>query len=346
MLFWAVAAREPGALDMQTLAQSLREEAVPDPLREVVDCPFCGSAKHTPATGWVPDGECHSLPEPWGSMTFQMVACDGCGLRYQRQRPRREHIGNFYGGEYDCYESLVKRGAIVRYLAQFTARGLVRRIEALRPRESNLFLDFGCGSGSWLELLQSVNAPWKMVGTEIAPQLVEAVRAMGFEGHVADDSDIEQVIAQGTVAVVHMHHVIEHVQEPLALLRKLRELLVPGGLIVGQTPDHDCLEQKIFRDNWLQWHLPRHLAIFDKRTLARHAEAAGLEVVNLSSSPSGAVCWGGSLLKAWANWRGRPYRVTREPLHPILMLLFAPVAVVQSKLGNTSHLDFILRRPR
>jgi 2-polyprenyl-3-methyl-5-hydroxy-6-metoxy-1,4-benzoquinol methylase len=331
---------------MQALVQTPRESPEPAALRELVPCPLCGAKAFTPATGWIPDGECHSLVEPWKSMTFQMVRCSSCGLVYQHDRPRREHIGAFYSSEYDCYESLVRRGPIVRTLAQLTARKLVRRIDALRPKESDVFLDFGCGSGSWLELLASVGAPWRMVGTEISADLVEKVKAQGFEAHVADDSNIEQHLPAGSLSVVHMHHVIEHVQDPLGLLRSLRALLVPGGLVVGQTPDSSCLECRIFGDNWLQWHLPRHLAIFDKPTLARLAEQAGLEVVALESSPSGAVAWGGSLLKAWAKRRGRPYLVTREPLHPVLMLLFAPVAVVQAKLASTSHMDFILRRPR
>ena len=318
----------------------------PDAHREVVPCPFCGGDDHVPATAPVPDGECHTLPPPWKDLRFQMVRCTGCGLHYQRVRPRREDIGVFYSSEYDCYESLVERGFIVRTLAQLTARRLVRRIESLRPPECDVFLDFGCGSGTWMELFRSVDAPWRMIGTEISPELIEQVRALGFEGHVCDDSDLEQHIAPASVGVVHMNHVIEHVPRPLELLEKLREILVPGGIVIGQTPDQDCLERRLFGDFWVQWHLPRHLVIFDKEAMRRHAEKAGLEVVALESSPSGAVMWGASILKWWAHLRGRPYRVTREPLHPILMAAFAPLSFLQSNVANTSHMDFILRRPR
>lgn len=320
-------------------------EVAPDGIREVVDCPFCDGETHTPATHPLPDGECHDLGAPWKDMRFQMVRCDACGTHYQRVRPKRDDVGVFYGSEYDCYDSLVERGVIVRKLAQLTARLLVRRIEALRPRESDVFVDFGCGSGTWMELLRSVDAPWEMVGTEIDPALIGQVEALGFRGHVCDDSNVEAFLEPGSAAVVHMNHVIEHVQKPLDLLGKLREILVPGGLIVGQTPDQDCLERRLFGDDWVQWHLPRHMVIFDKETMRKHAEKAGLEVVSLTSSPSGAVMWGASTLKRRANRRGRPYRVTREPLHPWLMLLFAPLSLVQSRVANTSHMDFVLRRP-
>jgi SAM-dependent methyltransferase len=321
------------------------ETLEPDGIREVIDCPLCGNAGHSPVTRPIPDGECHGLEEPWRSMRFQMVKCRECGLIYQRIRPRRDDIGRFYSGEYGCYESFVQRGPIVRALAQFSARRLVATVERLRPPGNDVFLDFGCGIGAWMELFASIDAPWTMVGTEIATELIRRVEALGFPGMVCDDSNLDQFFAPSSIGVVHMHHVIEHVQNPLALLRTLRELLVPGGIIIGQTPESDCLERRLYGDYWVQWHLPRHLVIFDKASMRTHAERAGLEVVALKSSPSGAVVWGASLLKYRALRRGRPYRWMREPLHPYLMLLFAPLSLVQSVVTNTSHMDFILRKP-
>ena len=92
--------------------------------------------------------------------------------------------------------------------------------------------------------------------------------------------------------------------------------------------------------------MPRHLVLFSREQIRKHAEAAGLEVVRFDSSPSGATQWSLSLLKWWADFRGRRFRLTGEPLHPFLMLGFAPFALVQSALGNSSHLDFVLRRTR
>lgn len=316
-----------------------------DAIREVVDCPFCGSDVRHPVTAPIPDGECHNLTEPWQSMRFQMVACEGCGTHYQRIRPRREDIGRFYEDDYACYESLVERGPIVRSLARLSGKLLVKRIEAHRPAGNNRFLDYGCGSGTWMELLASIDAPWQMAGTEISPELVEQVKARGFAGYVADDSNIDEVFEPASLGMIHMNHVIEHVPDPLDLLTKLHKLLVPGGIVVGQTPDHGCLERRVYGNNWAQWHLPRHLVLFDKPSLRKFAEAAGFEVVALESSPSGAVIWGGSLLKWWAKLRGRPYLAAKEPLHAWLMLLFAPIAVIQSKLASTSHMDFTLRKP-
>ena len=313
---------------------------------EEVACPACGGTSFAPVTGAICDGESHGVAEPYRSLSFRIVRCADCGLHYQRERLTREHLGAFYRDEYFCYRSFSERGALVRSLTRLTARRQVRAIEALRPHVSDLVVDFGCGSGSWLELFRAAGAPWRMVGTELSESNVEHVRRLGFDARVCDDTNIHREFAPGSVEVLFMHHVIEHLPEPVATLARLRDLLVPGGILVGQTPDVDAVERRVYGDHWGQWHLPHHLVLFNRTTLGAVARAAGLEVVHFASSPSGATQWGGSLLKWRAARRGRVFRWSNEPLHPVLTLAFAPLALVQSMLGNSSHLDFVLRRPR
>jgi SAM-dependent methyltransferase len=316
-------------------------------LRECVECPFCGSAGHAPVTGPMRDEESgERLAEPFRSMRFQMVACAGCGLVYQRVRPRQADIGRFYSAEYHCYESYAERGRIFRLLAGLVARGKRRAIERLLPPGNVRVLDYGCGSGTWLELLQDAGVPWELVGTEIEGALLAPLRRRGIAAHVCDDRTLLELVSPGSVGVVHLFHVIEHVPDPLRLLRVLREVLAPGGAVYGQTPNVDCLERRLFGDYWNQWHFPRHLVLFSPATLRACAEKAGLEVVSITSSPSSATQWSASLLKWWALRRGRAFRSTAEPLYPILTLAFAPLALVHARLANTSHMDFVLRRPR
>ena len=320
-------------------------EIQPDGVREVVDCPFCGSDEREPVTGAIPDILGTPVEPPFAAMRFQIVRCRACGLLYQRVRPGPADIGRFYGSDYFCYEPLDERGALVRALARRVARQLIRTVERHRASGADLFVDFGCGTGSWLDVLRIAGAPWQMMGTEIDPALVAQVEALGFPARVCTHADLEGVFDPGSIGVFYMNHVIEHLPSPLAFLETLRSRLVPGGLVVGQTPDAACLERRVFGDAWTQWHLPQHLVVFDRETLARHAERAGLEVVEIRPSPSGASQWGASALHGWARRRGRVYRATREPLHPYLTLVFLPVAFLQCALGSTSHMDFVLRNP-
>lgn len=316
-----------------------------DGVREEVSCPFCGSDDFLPVTGAVPDIIAAKVAPPWDTMLFQMVRCTQCQLNYQRIRPSAKDIGMFYDSEYFCYVPIEERGAIIRFLTRLTANSLVSQLRKYAPSDDCTLFDYGCGNGPWLRLMQSVDAPWKLAGSEIDPALVEQVNEAGFEAVVADDSNIDQQLEAGSVGIFFMNHVIEHVSNPLELFRKIHDILEPGGIVYGQTPNSDCAEARLFGDYWTQWHLPQHLAIFTMKTMRAHAEAAGFEVVKLSSSPSAATQWAASLLWWWSNKRGRPYRATLEPLHAPLTLLFAPLSVLQSKLSTTSHMDFVLRKP-
>tara|TARA_R110002049_G_scaffold150602_5_gene313732 strand:+ start:3374 stop:4273 length:900 start_codon:yes stop_codon:yes gene_type:complete len=282
---------------------------------------------------------------PYDAMRFQMVRCVDCGLNYQRVQLTPQDIGMFYDSEYFCYVPISERGLIVKLLTEFSAKTLLKKLRKFAPSDDSTLFDYGCGNGNWLSLLQSVGAPWKLAGSEIDADLVKQVQEAGFDAVVANDSNLLEKVAPGSVGIFFMNHVIEHVRSPLDLLHKIFEVLEPGGIVYGQTPDSNCLEARLFGDRWTQWHLPQHLVLFDKRTMRQHAEKAGFEVIELSSSPSAATQWAASLLWAWSAMVGREYRASREPLHAPLTLLFAPLSLIQSKVANTSHMDFVLRKP-
>ena len=315
-------------------------------LGETVDCPFCGGADAVAVTGPICDGPSHHFKEPYRSVATRMSRCTNSDVVYQRERLTAQHLGRLYDeGSYLCYKSFAERGAIVRSLAQLSARMLIKEVERHRLTDNRRLVDFGCGNGSWLELFRACNVSWDLHGTEIGAGNVEHIKRLGFQGYCCDENTIGRFIQPGSVGMIYMHHVIEHVPNPLETLRTLTGLLSPGGVIFGQTPDWRCWERRTFGDDWAQWHQPHHLTVFDKQTLAAHAREAGLEAVSLKSSPSGATQWSNSFLKRRAARRGKVYRWTDEPLHPFLTLAALPVSLVQCLVHNTSHLDFMLRRP-
>jgi hypothetical protein len=141
-----------------------------------------------------------------------------------------------------------------------------------------------------------------------------------------------------------MFHVIEHVPNPIDVLRKLKPLLARGGVVVGQTPNIASWDARLFGRYWTQWHVPRHLVLFTPETLRRHAEMAGYEVVSIKSSPLSVANWAGSLLKARALRRGDAFHPTQGAAYPLLMLAFAPVVLAQMLFSTTSNMDFVLRK--
>ena len=317
----------------------------PAPLR-AASCDYCGSSAADAISGVLRDEEGQeSLPVAFRDQTFQLVKCRECGLVYLPLRPPPSDLDVYYGADYKCFASYTERGSIMRALAAAVARRKLSEIQKYMPAGQRSLLDYGCGSGTWLNELREAGCDYRLIGTDVVPGALEALRARGIEAHCCDDTNVSAVIAPDSIGVIHNFHVIEHVPSPLAMLRALHALLVPGGVLLGQTPNVASFGRKVWGDAWNQWHVPRHFVLFDHETLRRHAQAAGFEVVSIRSSISGATQWAQSGLARWAKLRDRPFRGIHEPLYPPLILGCIPIALVESLLGHTCHMDFVLRKP-
>lgn len=319
-------------------------QRIPRPFVNVA-CEFCGSSESQFVTGPLTDDElADSLPPAFRSLTFRFVCCTACGLVYMANRVAFEDIDIYYPDDYMCFQSYDDRGFIMKRLAQTVARRKLQQIKALMPSTSNVLLDYGCGSGTWLALLKDIGCPFRMIGTDVVASPLNELRSIGIEAHHCDETTLLEHVRPGSAGVVHMFHVIEHLPNVTRVLRVIREVLAPGGVLIGQTPNVSSFGRRFWGDLWNQWHSPQHLVLFSDKTLRRHAESAGFETVNISSSISGATQWANSALRWWARGR-RPFHGIREPMYPPLILAAVPIAVLESLFWRTCHMDFVFRKP-
>jgi 2-polyprenyl-3-methyl-5-hydroxy-6-metoxy-1,4-benzoquinol methylase len=320
-------------------------EAARGPLpRETARCDHCGARESTPVTSRLPDAEASHLPEAFREERFQLVRCERCDLVYLRERPAARDLDVYYGDAYMCFESYEERGAIMRLLAARVARGKLKQIRQLMPPDADTLLDYGCGSGTWLAQIRDQGGSMRMIGVDITEGPLEQVRARGMEAHCCDENTLFEHVEPASVGVIHLFHVIEHLPSPSRVLARLHEALVPGGIILGQTPNVASLGRRFWGDLWNQWHVPRHFVLYSHETLHREAERAGFEVVSIRSSLSGATQWAHSALRWIALRRGREWRSIHEPLYAPAILAFLPLTVAECLLAHSCHMDFVLRR--
>ncbi len=133
-----------------------------------------------------------------------------------------------------------------------------RTLEQIRPRPGERVLDVGSGLGQLSrEIARAVSLPGgdpvgapDVVGVEhSADQIAEAVRlarAAG-EAHLVDfrhgDAADPPLSAEERASfdLVHARFVLEHVEDPLAVVRAMVAAVKPGGRIVISDDDHDVL---------------------------------------------------------------------------------------------------------
>ncbi len=156
------------------------------------------------------------------------------------------------------------------YWRGFEARKL-RRV--LRWKQGGRLLDIGCAKGEFLSVAQS---QFEVQGVEVSPTALQRSRAM-FGARVFSGDVREAGFPDEGFDVITLFSTVEHLSDPLAVLRECRRLLRDGGVLVVKTPNFSSLNRRILRGGWSGYKLPEHRFFFNPRGLRLLFARAGLE---------------------------------------------------------------------
>jgi SAM-dependent methyltransferase len=139
-------------------------------------------------------------------------------------------------------------------------------------RLSQRLLDVGCGNGTFVAAAGS--AGWEAVGIDVDAAAVGSGRSHGLDLRVELLTDHAEVHPSSYDAMT-MSHVLEHVGDPVGLLRSAYRSLRPGGALWIATPNLDSLGHAVFGPAWTGLDLPRHLVLFNGPALDEALRRAG-----------------------------------------------------------------------
>jgi 2-polyprenyl-3-methyl-5-hydroxy-6-metoxy-1,4-benzoquinol methylase len=154
-------------------------------------------------------------------------------------------------------------------------------------RPGGRVLDIGCGTGFLLERL--AERGFSGVGIDLSPESVGHARRRLAEIGAADRLTAEVGSAYeppaGPFDLITLTDVLEHLEDPRACLRALREQMAPDGLLVISTPNRRSLPGA---RRWLSEHglsfIHTNLAPVDNwqtwGDLEDHAGSAGLVAIS------------------------------------------------------------------
>ena len=134
-------------------------------------------------------------------------------------------------------------------------------------------LDVGCGSGSHLKSLVNLGCE-AVEGVDPDPQAVDLAVRRGLR--VQCGTVRSQNYPDSTFDVITMSHVIEHLHDPVDVLKECYRILRPGGKLLVTTPNMDSWGHRMFRGAWLHLDPPRHLFLFNHKNLLTAVRRSGL----------------------------------------------------------------------
>ena len=208
---------------------------------------------------------------------LRTVACRDCGLVWSDPRPHDAR--RFYSEDY----RLSYKGTFVPRPKHVLRAGRVAlsRFALIRPLLSPglRVLDIGSGGGEFAYLLRSLGHA--VEGVEPNRGYAEfSMREYGLQVH---RGFVDEVALQaGRYDLITIWHVLEHTENPAAVLRQLHDALAPGGALVVEVPNVEGPRRSISST----FH-EAHLYNFNEATLAAMGAGAGLRPQSVTPSPDG-----------------------------------------------------------
>ena len=282
-------------------------------LESVLACPVCGCAKFRLLHEGLVDDVFNVAPGRW-----TLKSCFDCKSAYLDPRPAVDYIGKAYANYYTHlsgdskleYKKLnvfrqIRRKLVngyVRWKFYSTALpasalgvlivllipGIRRRIDREyrhlpRPHETaRKLLDVGSGNGAFLKLAKSCG--WNVVGVDPDPAAIEASIRNGFTAY---QGGVERFgSAKELFDIITQNHVIEHLHDPPATIKKCFDLLTPGGILWIETPNISSNGSLKFGKHWRGVETPRHLVLFNEYSLRCMLIKTGFETVKVVKGPS------------------------------------------------------------
>lgn len=210
---------------------------------------------------------------------FMIVECGNCTLRFTQDVPDTSSISAYYKSENyishtDTSKGLVNR--LYKIVRKRTLRHKRKLIEQITGCKSGTILDVGSGTGAFLHEMKANG--WNVTGLEPdSDAIVVARRNYGLE---LMNTDRLFELPKSTFDAITLWHVLEHVHQLQAYIMQLKNLLTGNGKLIIAVPNYTSLDEKIYKQYWAAYDVPRHLYHFSPKAMEALMNLHGLKIID------------------------------------------------------------------
>ena len=196
-----------------------------------------------------------------------------CGLIFLHPKPARDVLIRNYENYLPADpEEISQWERMMRPVVVRSAQLIEGQSEPGRGR----LLDIGSGYGFFLQEMK--RRGWQVEGIEVSPAGRRyAQDKWGIHVYSKPLEDIG--FPRNAFDVITLFYVVEHVHDPLGLLREVNRVLKPGGLVLLRWPHSTPIVRVLgpLSRKLDLYHTPYHLYDFSPRTMKRLLNLSGFE---------------------------------------------------------------------
>lgn len=236
------------------------------PARYIESCPVGCASQLAPTRIMLPEGALMRCPA-CGQLTSQVTTA-----RYWETMAQFDRDDFNLPGE----RELARRTSVAgRRL------GIVSGLLGLPPQSTRI-LDVGCSRGQFVRAAADLG--YRAEGVEPAPHIAAAARATGLTVHQGLLE--EQRFPEGTFDALTLFEVVEHLRQPLELLRECRRVLRPGGILMLSTGNARSWTVAAMGARWDYFHIAKdggHVSFFNPASIRLLAARSGFDAQRIDT---------------------------------------------------------------
>lgn len=274
---------------------------------------------------------------------FAYSRCNDCGALYATEELSPAALERYYPRHYAAYVDDAAFGLIRGTAHRVGMAKRCRTIEQLC--QGGRLLDIGCGAGAFLRAMQA-RGPWNVIGLERDQKAVKLARDSGLDVHWGD---IATSNLAGAFDVITLWDVIEHLERPRDILRRIAGWLAVDGWLILRTPDAASRQARWFGARWAGYDPPRHRVIYSFGALEILARRCGLALWQVPG-PQGSSALASLSMRNLALAHEWPHWLAESQIHPLVQIAWWPacafwdaieggaeLVVAAKRLGTTNH---------
>lgn len=211
---------------------------------------------------------------------FEVIRCADCeaifiaNIFIDKEYYAKYYPKNYYNQSNNNFINYLA-DSVNRLSTNFKERQILNN---LHPDDKLKFkiLDIGCGSGNFLNNISDDR--FDKYGIEINPEGYKISREKKLKIYNREMKDIN--FEDNAFDIITLWHVIEHLNSPYEVIIPIQRILKKDGILVINTPNTDSIGFKYGGGIWFHLDAPRHLILYNRKTLEYLLDRTGFKVVS------------------------------------------------------------------